>query len=125
MTMAFVGRFLRMMAVGALATVGLAHAAPPPGYCDVQVCNKLERVTFSPWNMVKDRMGETCMPALLAKPDAVAGKMLNSSSRWYQGSFNPTKSSVTRVKSVGACTPEAPAGVNPSPSAVPAAAPAK
>ncbi len=93
---------LVLLSTGALS----AHAAPPPGYCDVTVCNKLERVTLSPWSMLKDSMGETCMPALLAKSDAVTGKVLDSSSRWYQGSFNPTKKSVTRVKSVGACSPE-------------------
>lgn len=87
-------------------STAMAHASPPPGYCEVTVCNKLERITLSPWSMLKDSMGETCMPAILAKSDAVAGKVLNSSSRWYQGSFNPTKTSVTRVRSVRACTPE-------------------
>lgn len=96
----------------------MASAAPPPGYCDVQVCNKLERFTLDPWKMAKDKFGEVCQPALLAKADAVAGKKLDSSSRWYQGSFNPTKSSVTRVKSVGACTPEAPAPIMAAPHAI-------
>lgn len=80
-----------------------AIAAPPAGYCDVVVCNKLERFTLNPWSKFKDRMGETCSPALLGKQDAVVGKVLTSESRWYQGSFNPTKKSVTKVKSVGAC----------------------
>lgn len=84
----------------------LATAAPPPGYCDVTVCNKLERVTLSPTKWFKDKMGETCQPALLGKQDAVEGKKLDSQSRWYQGSFNITKASVTRVKEVKTCTPE-------------------
>jgi hypothetical protein len=83
-----------------------AVAAPPPGYCDVVVCNKLERFTLSPWSMVKDKFGESCFPALLAKEDAVVGKQLSAESRWYQGSFNPTKKSVSRVKEVKTCTPE-------------------
>lgn len=32
---------------------------------------------------------------------AVEGNVLSSETRWYQGSFNPTKKSVTKVKSVG------------------------
>jgi hypothetical protein len=82
-----------------------AVAAPPPGYCDVTVCNKLERFSLSPTKWIKDKMGETCTPALLAKEDAVEGKKLDSTSKWYQGSFNPTKASVTRVKEVKTCTP--------------------
>ncbi len=82
-----------------------AMAQPPSGYCDVQICNKLERFTLSPWSMLKDHMGEQCMPAILSKSDAVVGKVLDSSSRWYQGSFNFTKKSVTRVDSVGQCSP--------------------
>ena len=85
------------------ALVGTALASPPPGYCEVTVCNKLERFTLNPWSKFKDSMGETCSPALLGKQDAVVGKALTSESRWYQGSFNPTKKSVTRVESVGAC----------------------
>lgn len=87
----------------------VASAAPPPGYCDVTVCNKLERMTLSPTKWFKDKIGETCQPALLAKEDAVEGKKLDSTSKWYQGSFNPTKASVTRVKTVKTCTPEVPA----------------
>lgn len=82
-----------------------AVAAPPSGYCDVKICNKLERFTISPWNMIKDEIGEQCMPALLGKEDAIVGKKLDSKSKWYQGSFNPTKASVTRVAAVMQCTP--------------------
>lgn len=116
------------VALGAFST--LTQAAPPPGYCEVKVCNKLERFTLDPWKMAKDSFGEICQPALMGKEDAVVGKTLNSSSRWYQGSFNPTKSSVTRVKSVIVCTPEVVAapvvGAKPATLPVsPAATPAK
>lgn len=90
--------------VGALPAISVA--APPPGYCDVTVCNKLERFTLSPWSRMKDSFGESCFPAVLGKSDAIAGNELTRESRWYQGSFNPTKKSVTRVKEVGDCTPE-------------------
>ena len=72
--------------------------------CNVEVCNKLERFTLSPWSMLKDQMGEQCMPSILSEKDAVVGKVLSSGSRWYQGnSFNPTKKSVSRVKKVNKC----------------------
>lgn len=100
---------IHMAAVAFLAAPALASAAPPAGYCEVTVCNKIERWTLSPWTAIKDRMGKTCQSALLAEADAVEGKELSSNTRWYQGSsFNPTKASVTRVKSVNACTPEGP-----------------
>lgn len=88
-----------------IALVSPAVAAPPPGYCEVVVCNKLERFSLDPWRHLKDKIGETCFPAVIAAKDAQAGKTLDSETRWYQGSFNPTKASVTRVKSVGACAP--------------------
>lgn len=86
--------------VGFFVVASAASAKPPAGYCDVEVCNKLERFSLDPWSMLKDNLGEQCLPALLGKEDAVVGKILSSESRWYQGSFNPTKKSVTRVKSV-------------------------
>jgi len=105
-------RLFKLLSLAAALAVSFsatsAMAAPPPGYCEVTVCNKLERITLSPWKAMKDKMGETCQPALLAKEDAVSGKKLDSSSRWYQGSFNITKASVTRVKDVKACTPAEP-----------------
>lgn len=91
--------------LGVIYTLGSAHAAPPAGYCDVMVCNKLERFTFSPWRAIKDRIGEQCIPAILTKSDAVVGKVLDSSTRFYQGGFNLTKKSVTRVKKVNQCSP--------------------
>ena len=71
--------------------------------CSVRVCNKLERVTLSLSSMFKDKLGETCFDAVLPKSEAVEGKTLSSDSRWYQGSFNPTKKSVTRVNKVYEC----------------------
>lgn len=72
--------------------------------CDVELCNKLERLTLNPWSMLKDNFGESCFTAKIPKEDAVEGKVLASESRWYQGSvINPTKKSVTRVKKVIAC----------------------
>lgn len=93
-----------VLAALAIAASASAVAAPPPGYCDVEVCNKLERFTLDPISMFKDKFGESCQTVLLGKQDAVVGKQLSSESRWYQGSFNPTKKSVTRVKTVKACT---------------------
>lgn len=92
----------------ASAVTTAAAATPPPGYCEVTVCNKLERFSLSPGNWVKDKFGESCTKSLLGKEDAVAGNKLSSESRWYQGSFNPTKKSVTRVKTVHACGEEPP-----------------
>ncbi len=93
-----------LLVIVLIAMVSKAFAEPPSGYCEVIVCNKLERFTLSPWNMVKDKIGEQCFSTILEKSDAVVGKVLDSSTRWYHGSFNPTKKSVTRVKTVLACT---------------------
>ena len=80
-----------------------AKAAEPT--CNVQVCNKLERVTLSLWSMMKDSMGETCMDVVVPKSQAKVGTVLSSESRWYQGSsLNPTKKSVTRIKKVYRCS---------------------
>lgn len=94
----------------ALALISPAIAAPPPGYCEVVVCNKLERFSLSPWTHMKDKIGEACFPAVVGKEDAQAGKRLSAESRWYQGrSINITKQSVTRVKTVGVCASPLPA----------------
>lgn len=69
-------------------------AAPPAGYCVVTVCNKLEKSTID----------EKCFDTVVRSDEAVAGKILDSSTRWFSGSFNPTKKSVTRVKQVLACS---------------------
>lgn len=85
-----------------LITFGLLQAQST---CTVQICNKLERFSFSPWSHIKDRMGETCWDSIVPKKDAIVGKKLDSSSRWYQGSsINPTKRSVTKIKRVYSCS---------------------
>ena len=71
--------------------------------CDVRICNKLSRFSLNLWSHMKDSMGETCFDTQVAKKDAVVGKVLDSSTRFYQGSFNPTKKSVTKVKYVHGC----------------------
>jgi len=71
--------------------------------CDVQVCNKIERMSLDIFSHIKDSIGEQCFHITMPKEDAVVGKTLSSDSRWYQGEFNPTKKSVTKIKSVGEC----------------------
>lgn len=71
--------------------------------CRVEICNKISRFSLDPWSHIKDSMGETCYEATIPKAEAQAGKVLDSSSRWYQGSLNPTKKSVTKIKRVISC----------------------
>jgi hypothetical protein len=71
--------------------------------CKVKICNKLERFTLSPTNWIADKWGENCMEVILPKEEAKEGKVLSKESRWYQGSLNPTKKSVTRVAKVISC----------------------
>lgn len=83
-----------------------AHAevdTQPTKMCRVEVCNKLERVTLSLSKWMSDKWGESCFEVTMPKEEAVPGRVLSSESRWYQGSFNPTKKSVTRVKQVFEC----------------------
>lgn len=95
---------MRLLIVVLLVFISITvTAAPPAGYCDVKVCNKLERFTLSPFSAIKDKIGEQCFNTVVSKDEAVVGKILDSSTRWYHGSFNPTKKSVTRVKQVLAC----------------------
>ena len=87
-----------------LVLLSTSAIANPKGYCEVEVCNKLERLTFSFSKWVSDQIGEQCFDVVIPKKDAVVGKVLKSESRWYQGSsFNPTKKSVTRVSEVKGC----------------------
>ena len=73
--------------------------------CQVKICNKLERFSLNPFSHLKDKFGETCFNATLPKEEAIPGKVLDSTSKWYQGkSWNPTKKSVTKIKEVYACT---------------------
>lgn len=83
-----------------------ARAEPPPGYCEVSICNKISRWSLDITSHVKDYFGEACFPGIISVQDAVVGREINSETRWYQGSqINPTKRSVTKVKQVGTCTP--------------------
>jgi hypothetical protein len=54
---------MKHIALLLLLTATTVQAAPPSGYCDVTVCNKLERFTLDPWKRMKDSWGEQCMPA--------------------------------------------------------------
>lgn len=71
--------------------------------CDVMICNKIERFSLSIWSHIKDHMGENCFAMQIPKDQAVEGKIIDSNSKRFQGSFNPTKKSVTRVKKVFSC----------------------
>lgn len=71
--------------------------------CNVEVCNKLKRFSLSPWSHIKDAMGESCYDIQLPEKISKEGHQLDNSTRWYQGSFNPTKRTVTYVKQVYNC----------------------
>jgi len=86
-----------------IAAVSLATAAHAGGTCQVKVCNKLERYSLSPSNWVSDWMGKTCFDTIVPREKAKKGAVLDSKTKWYQGSFNPTKKSVTRVAKVYRC----------------------
>lgn len=94
-----------ILAVCILTTVQTQAAVEvePTKMCRVEICNKLERVTLSISKWVSDSMGETCFEVTMPQSEAIPGKVLDSQSRWYQGSFNPTKKSVTRVSRVLEC----------------------
>lgn len=72
--------------------------------CQVQVCNRIHRLSLNMWNHFKDSMGENCFDVTLPKNKAVVGTVLSEESRWWQGStINPTKKSVTKVAKVYGC----------------------
>lgn len=73
------------------------------GTCKVEICNKLERFTLNPFKHLKDKFGENCFDSIVGKEDAVVGKILDAKTKWYQGGFNPTKKSVTRIKRIISC----------------------
>ena len=76
----------------------------PMEYCEVTICNRIERFSLNPFSHMKDSAGEVCQNSTIPKSEAVVGKELSSESRWWQGSsINPTKKSVTRVKQVNSC----------------------
>lgn len=88
-----------MMAIGSVQ----ATEHKQTEMCEVQICNKLERFSLDIFSHIKDSLGETCFNVMMPKGEAVEGKELSSESRWYQGSFNPTKKSVTSIKKVYHC----------------------
>lgn len=92
-----------LFVVAALFSLTATAGTPPPGYCEVKICNKLSRWSINPVSHIKDKLGETCTFTLISKEDAKEGKILESSTRFYQGSFNPTKKTVTKVKEVKKC----------------------
>lgn len=77
--------------------------AAAPVMCEVLICNKIERFSLSLWSHIKDDLGEACFTVILPQSEAVEGKVLDEESRWYQGKFNPTKKSVTRIKKINMC----------------------
>jgi hypothetical protein len=94
-------RVILALVAAAFATTSVFAQAPQT--CNVQLCNKLSRWSLDPFKHIQDKMGEQCFGAVLPKNEAVVGNVLASDSRWYQGSFNPTKKSVTTVKQVYNC----------------------
>lgn len=79
------------------------QAAEVTKLCEVKICNKIERFSLDVFSHLKDSMAEQCFDVILPQSEAVVGKVLSSESRWYQGKFNPTKKSVTKIKSIGHC----------------------
>lgn len=92
----------KLIVMTMLCVVSAMASAEP--MCQVRVCNKLSRFSLDPFKHLKDHMGKVCFDAVLPKSQAVQGATLSSESRWYQGSFNPTKKSVTYVDSVKSCS---------------------
>jgi hypothetical protein len=72
-------------------------------FCKVKVCNKIERFSLSISSHINDSLGKECIDVVIPKKDAKVGQIIKSDSRWYQGSFNPTKKSVTRVSKIYSC----------------------
>lgn len=93
---------IAVLALSSMIT-GASAQTQPTKMCNVQVCNKLSRWSLDPFKHIQDKMGEQCFSAVLPQSEAVVGNVLSSDSRWYQGSFNPTKKSVTKVKQVYNC----------------------
>ena len=82
-------------------TLNIANAQPV--FCDVKICNKIKRFSLDIWSHLKDSIGKTCWDMSVPKNLAIKGKELNSKTKWYQGSINPTKKSVTWVEAVYKC----------------------
>lgn len=96
-------KLILVMVASLLTVPAVADEFDMEPMCKVNACNKLERLTLDPFTMLRDHMGETCMEVIIPKSQAVVGATLSDETRWYQGSFNPTKRSVTRVKEVIKC----------------------
>lgn len=81
-----------------------AQEKQPEPLCEVQICNKIERLSLDVFTLINDRAGKVCFDTMLPKSEAVQGAVLKSESRWWQGStINPTKKSVTRITEVYSC----------------------
>lgn len=80
-----------------------AHSSEPTKLCNVTICNKIERFSLDIFSHIKDSIGEQCFDIVMPQSEAIVGNVLASDSRWYQGSFNPTKQSVTRIEAVNGC----------------------
>lgn len=80
-----------------------AESIKTEAFCQVEVCNKLSRISLDPFKHMQDKIGESCSLVWIPKEEAFVGNVLSSESRWYQGSFNPTKKSVTKVTEVIQC----------------------
>lgn len=89
--------------IAALFIVALSAQVQAGEICKVQVCNKIERFSLNPMSHIRDSIGESCADVIVPKEEAIVGRQISTESRWYQGSFNPTKESVTRVKQVYQC----------------------
>ena len=96
-------KYLLLIACIMVSPVTYSNNEVPVGYCEVEICNKLKRISLDLWSHLKDEMGKVCMPGVVPKDKAVQGLEIDSKSKWYQGTFNPTKRSVTYVNKIYAC----------------------
>ncbi len=92
--------------IAAIILSSTTRAEIPSGYCRVSICNRIKRFSLDPFSHWKDRAGEVCQISIIPSDEAIEGSVLDSESRWYQGSLNPTKRSVTTIKKVLECGPK-------------------
>ncbi|AZU98450.1 hypothetical protein AAGG91_002747 [Salmonella enterica] len=99
--------FLVILTIVAVGLSSKSHADElDEPICKVRVCNKIERFSLDLFSHVKDSMGEVCDTIIIPQSQLGqgVGQVLNSESRWYQGSsINPTKKSVTRIQEIIRC----------------------
>lgn len=93
----------KSLMVSSLLALAVSVPVQAVEMCQVTACNKIERFSINPMAHLRDSFGETCFEITLPKDQAIVDRELAADSRWYQGSFNPTKKSVTLVKSVHQC----------------------